>query len=206
MDVAVAVEQEVCRLDVAVDDSVAMCRIQRHCRLLEPLERLRGFLRALLADPFLEGAAAQELHDDERPSGVLADVEDHDDVRFPGQPRRGERLTREPPADRFIARIPVGQQLHGDGAPERRVGCSVDLTHPAERDARGRAVSSRKDVRVDRHAKERPAILIAHATKLENACSRRDKEAVKVWEGRSANPLPSTRSGVLAACSYARSP
>ena len=206
VDVVVPVEQEVRRLDVSVDDAMAVGGVERRGRLPEPFERLPDLLGAVYTDPVLEGTAAQVLHDDEGPLRVLADVEDRDDVRLPGQPRRRQRLACEPSSDRVVARVAVGEQLDRDGAPERRVGRAVDLAHSSARDALRRAIARRQDVRVDRHAKERPAVLIAHATKLENACSRRDKEAVKVWEGRSANPLPSTRSGVLAACPFAPSP
>ena len=84
VDGAVSVEHEIRRLHVAVDDSVAMGGIESGRSLLEPLERLPHLLRPVLLDPFLERAAAEVLHDDERPLRVLADVEHRHDVRLAG--------------------------------------------------------------------------------------------------------------------------
>ena len=136
--------------------------VERRPRLLEPFQRLPDLLRATPLDPFLERAAAEVLHDDERPLGVLAHVEHGHDVRLPGQPRRRQRLAREAAPDRFVARVALAQQLDGDGAAEDRVGRAVDLAHAAERDALGRAVARRQDVRIDGHAKtECPAVFSA---------------------------------------------
>src|SRR6185437_7548222 len=102
MDDAVSVEHQVPRLDVSVDDTVAMGGVERGRRLLEPLERLSDLLRPACPNPFLERAAAQVLHDDERPLRVLPDVEHSDDVRLSGEPRRGECLPRKTPTDGFV--------------------------------------------------------------------------------------------------------
>ena len=158
MNVPVPVEQEVGRLDVAVDDSVTMRRIERRRRLLEPLERQADFLGTVLSDPLLERAAGQVLHDDEGPLRVLADVEDRDDVWLSGQPRRRQRFAREPLADRIVARIALGEHLDRDRAPERRIGCAVDLAHASARDALGRAVARREDFGIDWHAYEDPTV------------------------------------------------
>ena len=48
--------------------------------------------------------------------------------------RGGERLTREPPADRFVVRVPVGEHLDRDDAREVGVLGPEDLAHAAARD------------------------------------------------------------------------
>ncbi len=157
VDGAGSVEHEIRRLDVAVDDSVAMGGIESGRSFLEPLERLPDLLGPVFLNPFLERAAAEVLHDDERPLRVLADVEHRDDVRLPGEPRRREGLACEAAPHGVVARVALGEQLDGDGAAEDRVGRAIDLAHPSERDALGRAVARREDVRVDRHAKKQNA-------------------------------------------------
>ena len=135
VDGPVSVEHEVRRLDVTVDDAVAMGGIDRRRRLLEPLERLPDLLGPIPLDPFLERAPAQIFHDDERPPRVLSDVEHRHDVRLSGQPRRCQCLAREAPADVVVARVALGEQLHRDSAAENRIGRAVDLAHASERDA-----------------------------------------------------------------------
>ena len=123
-------------------------------RLLEPFQRSPDLLGSVPLDPFLERTAAEVLHDDEWALRVLADVEHGHDVRFPGEPRRGQSLAREAPAHRVVTRVALGEQLDGDGAAQDGVGRAIDLAHASERDALGRAIARRQDIRVDRHMKE----------------------------------------------------
>ena len=51
------------------------------------------------------------------PAVPLADVEDRDDVRVPGQPRGGERLPREALADGLVERVALGEHLHATARP-----------------------------------------------------------------------------------------
>ena len=113
------VEQQVPRLDVAMDDAVPVRGVERRRRLLEPVERLVRRRRPAVAQPVLERAAVEVLHDDERPARPLADVEDRDRVRLAGEARCRERLAREPLPERFVPRVPLGEHLDRDGAAER---------------------------------------------------------------------------------------
>src|SRR5205807_8350857 len=99
VDVAVAVEEQVPRLDVAVDDAAPVRMVERRGGLLEPAQGAVDGLRALAGDAVVERPAAQVLHDDEGPLVPLADVKDRDRVRLAGKPRGGERLPHEAPAD-----------------------------------------------------------------------------------------------------------
>ena len=136
----VAVEQEVRRLHVAVDDALAVSRVESVRRLLEPLERLARRLRAFRADLLLERAAREVLHDDERALAVLADVVDRDDVRIAREPGHGERLAREALAHRRVLGVALRENLHGHGAAERRVRRPEDLAHAAPPDRLGTRV------------------------------------------------------------------
>ena len=88
------VEQQVRRLDVAVDDAGVVRGVERRGGLAQPAQRRSscGISRAG-AQPVGHRAAAQQLHDHERAAVVLADVVDRDDVA-------GGRRARRRPAPR----------------------------------------------------------------------------------------------------------
>jgi hypothetical protein len=117
-------------------DAVRVRRVECERRVAEPLERV-ALRDGAAPQPVLERAAGQVLHDDERPLGVLADVEDRHRVRLAGEARGGERLAREARAQRSVPCEALGEDLDRDVAPERLVGRPVDLAHPALGDALG---------------------------------------------------------------------
>src|SRR5205823_14985853 len=82
---------------------------------------------------------------------MLADVEDRHRVRLAGEPRRGECLSCEPLTYRAVLRVPVGEDLDRDVAPQIRVGRAVDIAHSTAPDLLRVAVSGRKDVRPHPH-------------------------------------------------------
>ncbi len=98
VQVAFTVDQEIPRLDVPVDDPVRVRVIERLPSLLEPPQRVRRRLAAVLLQPLLERGAVDVLHDDVGPLAGLADVVDRHDVRLVGDARRGACLAGEPPA------------------------------------------------------------------------------------------------------------
>ena len=154
-ETVVLVQEQVPGLDVAMDDAVPVGRVERRCGLLEPGERLVCGRRPL-AQPVLERAALEVLHDDERPVVPLADVEDRDRVRLPGETRRGQRLPREPAAQRVVARIPLGQDLDGNGSSEDLVLGAKDLAHAAVPDPGRVAIARRQELVRGRHARHGP--------------------------------------------------
>ena len=145
MDVAVAIEEEVRGLDVAMDDAARMRAIERVRRLLQPGERL-GAGNAPAAQALVDGAALEVLHDDERSPVVLVDVEDGHDVRRSREARGRKSLPAEARASVVLPGVPVGQHLDRNRPLERGVGRAVDLTHPSASDEVGGGVPPREHV------------------------------------------------------------
>ena len=138
---SVAVEEQVRRLDVAVDDPARVRRVERRRRLLEPVERASERLRAVAHEPVGERAAGEVLHHDVRAAVVLADVEDRHRARCVREPRRGERLAREARSDRLVVGVAVGEHLDRDDARQVGVLGAKDLAHAAAGDPLGIPVS-----------------------------------------------------------------
>ncbi len=97
MQDALAVEQHVDRLDVAVDHAVAVGVVERGGRFVKPPHGLLARHRPH-AQRVGDGSARQELHHDERPAQRRvaidrpADVVDRHDVAVARQSRRGPCL------------------------------------------------------------------------------------------------------------------
>ena len=97
-------EEEIRRLDVAVDDPAGVCDVERSARLVEPAERLLLPGRAG-PEALGERAPGRVLHDDEgEPVLVLADVVDRDDERLAGQARRHLSLAHEAGLELLVLR------------------------------------------------------------------------------------------------------
>ena len=131
---ALAVEQQIPGLDVAVDHAAAVCVVERGGRLSHPFDRLLTGHRPD-AQRVGDRAAGQKLHHDERPAewcvGVarLADVVDRHDVAMTRQPGGGAGLALEPFQRGLVAREPFGDQLDSHAAPEHPVACAPDRGH-----------------------------------------------------------------------------
>ena len=127
--VATRSDEDVRRLDVAMDDPRTVRRVEGVGDLdrqaPDSLERHR-----LPADLVLEGLPFQELHDEERAPVRLAEIVDRTNVRV--VERRGRtRLTLEP-LERFLtAGELLGQELERDNPPEALVLGLVDEAHAA---------------------------------------------------------------------------
>ncbi len=132
LDLAVAGQHDVGRLDVTVDDAVAV-------RVLQALEDADGHLHGALGqqlatgvEEFAERGAVYVLHHDVRDGDpvdvVLARVVDRDDR---GMVERGGRLglPAEPGLEGRVAREVRAQRLHRHGAAEAGVMREVDLRH-----------------------------------------------------------------------------
>ena len=152
MEVVAVVQEQVRRLDVAMDDPVPVRGVERLGGLPEPAERSLRRLRPFSPEPVLKRAAAEVLHHDERPPAPVADVEDRDRARLARQPRRCEPLALEAFRDRRVGRIAVGEHLHDHLAPEGLVGRQIDVAHRTVADPARRAVTRRECLRVHCHS------------------------------------------------------
>src|SRR3954451_1173252 len=183
------VQQQVRRLDVAVDDAVGGRRVERGPGLLEPRQRPRWRLRALLAQPVLKRPPGEVLHHDERATLPLADVEDRDRAGLAREPRGRQRLALEPLADRVVPRVALGEHLDRHLAAERRVGGQVDVAHGTAPDAFGRAVPRWQERSVHGHRDPVPRFAAPKTARYGRVSSVRK-------HGKTRNPpLPSGESG-----------
>ena len=137
LDPVVVVEQEVARLDVAVDDPVRVRGVECGRGLAQPLERSADGLRSAALEPVGERAAGEVLHDDVGPPLVIADVEDGDRAGGVREPRDGERLAGEAPANRLVVRVAVGEHLDRDDPRQVGILGAIHLAHAAAGDALG---------------------------------------------------------------------
>ena len=90
-----------------------MRAVERAGGLLEPGERLRA-RHAARAQPVVDRAAVEVLHDDERPPSVLGDVEDRHDVRRRREPAAASASRRKRARASSWLAYRSDEHLHGD--------------------------------------------------------------------------------------------
>ena len=122
-------DEDICGLDVAVDDASGVGRVERVGDFDAQRERHLQFHRTS-GDHVLEGHAVQELHDEESAAVVLADVVDGADV---GMIQGGGRLglAAETLQGLMILREIVGEEFQSDETAQTGVLGFVDDTHAA---------------------------------------------------------------------------
>ncbi len=134
---AVFQHHQVRRLDVAVHDVILMRIVERRRRLGHHVENARQRQEVPGFGVLLQRLPLDELHGDEGDSGLLADVEDGDDVRVEELPR-GLRFAHETLAGltRFLGRRPGRQddRLDRDLALDLRIVGQEDLAHRSSAD------------------------------------------------------------------------
>src|ERR1700732_1932463 len=107
-------DKDVSRLDVAMDDSFGMRRIQCVRNLDSQLQHLLKRQR-LAGDAFLQRLPVETLHRNKRLTAVFPDLVDGANVRMV-QGRGGLRLAVEALQRLRICREPVGEKLQGNEA------------------------------------------------------------------------------------------
>ena len=126
---SVAREEDVLRLEVAVDDAALVRRGEAAGELPGVVDGLARRQRAVLAKARAQRLALEELRDDVALIALAAEVVDGQDVRMIEHPR-GARLLLETPQGVGIVREAARQHLHRDVAAEARVVRAIDLAHP----------------------------------------------------------------------------
>ena len=127
---AVAADEDVVGLDVAMDDARGVCGREPAPGVDQAVEDL-GERPLVAADPRREVAALDELHREEHGVLVRSDVEHRHDVRM-RQAREHARLSHHSLTSLRAELAGVeAQELHRDPAMQLGVGCRVDHAHPA---------------------------------------------------------------------------
>ena len=155
-DPAVAPDEQVRRLDVAVDEASAVGCREGPRRRRGDLDCNRRVQRSALVDDVGDARAVDELHDDEPLVAVDIGVEDRRDVGV----RRGSR--RAGPPTRTGARGPRprrarGEELDRDEPLETQVARAPDGRHAARADLLDQLVAARQLVPGKCHARESTA-------------------------------------------------
>ncbi len=125
-------EEEVRRLDVAVDDALVVRALQADAGLRRDAEREVGRERAEALDQLMEILALEVLHHQEgqAPLLVAPRAVDADDVRRVDR-RRRLGLAREAAHQRLARRGLRGDDLDGDARAALRVDRFINRAHPA---------------------------------------------------------------------------
>ena len=120
-------DEDVCRLDVAVNDALGVGGVECVGNLDSNGEQ-RLQIHWAVADQVLQSVAVQKLHGDERLPVLFANIVDSADVGMV-QGRRRLGLALEAGQSLRIAGYLVGQKLEGDEAMQPRVFGLVDHAH-----------------------------------------------------------------------------
>ena len=128
-------DQDVGRLDVAVDEILLVRRVERLGDLGEELDRSLGGERTVLGNELREVVALDVAHGEEEDTAIFARLVDGDDV---GMVERGRdpRLAQEALAEALVLGELGGDHLERDLAPETLLLGAVDRTHPSAADER----------------------------------------------------------------------
>ena len=125
-------EQDVLRLDVAMNQSFAVGIVERFAGLPHQAQRLRHRERALASEPLAQGLAVDVRHDVERPGRHLvgaAGIEEGEDVGVL-ESREDLDLAEEALGD-FAGDDLRAQDLDGDGTVVLAVAREIHQRHPA---------------------------------------------------------------------------
>src|SRR5262245_39857561 len=120
-------DEDVRRLDVPMNDTLRVSRVESVCDLDAKVEH-RFDLQWLALDAAFQGFALQKLHGDERFALMLFNLIDCADIRMVKR-RGGLRLALKPLERLMIPGTAFGQELECDQAMQFQVLGLVDHTH-----------------------------------------------------------------------------
>src|SRR5207245_3967676 len=164
---ALAVDDDVRRLYVAVNDPGRMSRVECRGDLPDQTGDLVRGQRAALGDDLAERLPVHELQDHGRGGAVAPLVEDGDDIRVDDR-RRAARLVGETRAERVVR---VGaEELDRDIAVELFVTCSPHLAGAALVDALDEPIARGEQAR-SRVARWLPVFSLAIPSPVRNLCA-----------------------------------
>ena len=130
LQAAVRADHDVVRLDVAVDDPVAVREGERAQDLARVLDRDGDRRRPVPDEQLLQRSPFEVLHRDVVGPLRVAAVEDRDDVRMV-EARGALRLPAEPLDELLVGGMALVQQLQRDIPAQLLVLGEVDVGHPA---------------------------------------------------------------------------
>src|SRR5215470_2128371 len=125
-------------LDVAVNNALRMGGVESVGNLNGEREDQISVHRAI-ADPMLQRDPIQKLHDDERLTMLLVNLENHTDVRMI-QSRRSLGLSLKTCQCLRVCSYVIGQELEGDESTELDILRLVHHAHPASTELLDNAV------------------------------------------------------------------
>ena len=128
LDSPLLIQQQVRRLDVAMDDSLGMCRFQACGRLQDAIEGLFQRERPIFLDQGRKIVSLDELHRQEMDAACLTGVEGGDDIGMRNS-GSGLDLAFEAGDRRRILHEFGGEELDGHNAVHAPVPRFEDLPH-----------------------------------------------------------------------------
>jgi hypothetical protein len=133
-------DEQVVGLEVAVNDALGVRRTQRGRRLIREVHGGRDGQRPVAPQPRSQALTFEQLHHQERrPVGERAGVEDLDDVRVSDRVGRA-RFVQEARQQVLVAAVVLVQDLDRHAAADPRVLGEIDGAHPTLAQQRNRAV------------------------------------------------------------------
>ncbi len=137
-------QEDVLRLEVAVDEMVAVCSLHGAAHAAKHRDGPDSIQPPCPAEFFAQRGAVQEFHDEERPRASLDAVVVHgDDVRV-REAGHGPRLTPESRRNRGAVHPLVANHLYRDPSIQRDIDRLVHLAHSAASQALLQAIPSRE--------------------------------------------------------------
>ena len=158
LDLAGIGDEHVFGLDVAVDHRPFVRQRQRAQHRPQHGRRRVGRHGAALAQQLPQGAAVDELHDQEDVPGRIGTLVVDVDQRLVGHAGHRPGLALEADAEGFVVDEPRVHHLRGDVAAQPQIRRAVDGAHAAARDERPDAVPAVEDVALA-HFSHQPVLL-----------------------------------------------